>query len=52
MKLVTIMVKDKPIIQFETEIDDFAEIMEMLYSKYEGEIWLEIKNVEKVKVKK
>ena len=52
MKTVTVMLRDKPVIQFETEIDDFAEIMEMLYSKYEGEIWLEIKNVEKGKVKK
>lgn len=52
MKTVTVMLRDKPVIQFETEIDDFAEIMEMLYSKYEGEIWFEIKKVEKGKVKK
>ena len=52
MKLVTIMVKDKPIIQFETEIDDFVKIAEMIYWKYKDEVWFKIEPLEKGKVKK
>ena len=44
MKIVKIMFKDKPVIEFETEIDDFNAIIEMLYMKYGDAIGFEIKN--------
>ena len=49
MKKVKILYEDKPLVQFETETDDFQAIIEMLYTKYKGAIGFEIKSVDKVK---
>lgn len=51
MKTVKIMFKDKPVIEFETPIDDFTAIIEMLYTKYGDAIGFEIKSKEESKVK-
>lgn len=51
MKKVKILYEDKPLVQFETEIDDFQTIIEMLYTKYKDAIGFEIKSLDKVKKK-
>ena len=52
MKKVKILYKDKPIFEFETETDDFGEIIETLYTKYKDAIGFEIKSIDKVKTKR
>ena len=49
MKQIKIFYKDKPVMEFETEIDDFQAIIEMLYTKYKGAIGFEINSIDKVK---
>lgn len=49
MKQIKIYYEDKPLVQFETEIDDFQTIIEMLYTKYKGAIGFEINSINKVK---
>ena len=49
MKKVKIIYGDKPVMEFETELDDFGEIIETLYTKYKDAIGFEIKSVNKVK---
>lgn len=51
MKTVKIIFKDKPVIEFETEIDDFTTIIEMLYLKYGDAIGFEIRSKEEEKGK-
>lgn len=51
MKLIKIFYKDKPVMKFETEIDDFQAIIETLYTKYKDAIGFEIKSLDKVKKK-
>ena len=49
MKQVTIYFKDKEVISFQIDIDDFAYIVEQIYTKYSNSIGFEIKDLEKVK---
>ena len=49
MKQIKIFYKDKPVMEFETEIDDFQTIIEILYTKYKGAIGFEINSIDKVK---
>ena len=49
MKKVKITFKDKPVLEFETELDDFGEIIGLLYTKYKDAIGFEIKSIDKVK---
>ena len=51
MKKIKISFKDKPIMEFETEIDDFQSIIEILSTKYKEAIGFEIKNLDKIKKK-
>lgn len=51
MKQIKIFYKNKPVIQFETELDDFQAIIEMLYTKYKGAIGFEINTIDNVKKK-
>lgn len=51
MKKIVITFKDKPVLEIETEIDDFQTIIEMLYTKYKDAIGFEIKSLDKVKKK-
>lgn len=50
MKHVKIYYKNKPVIEFDTDLD-FQEIIELLYSRYGDFISFEIKNLEKVRKK-
>lgn len=49
MKEIRITYKDKPVVVFRVETDDFQEIIEMLYTKYKDAVGFEIKSVDKVK---
>lgn len=49
MKRVTIYFKDKDVLTYEVEIEDFSYIVEELYTKYGDAIGFEIKDLEKVK---
>ena len=47
MKEIRITYKDKPVVVFRVETDDFQEIIEMLYMKYKDAIGFEIKSIDK-----
>lgn len=49
MKKVKIFYDDKPVIEFETELEDFGDIIDTLYTKYGDAIGFEIKSMDKVK---
>lgn len=49
MKEIRITYKDKPVVVFRVETDDFQEIIEMLYTKYKDAVGFEIKSIEKEK---
>lgn len=51
MYLVKITFKDKPILEFTSDLD-FQNIIEILYMKYGEAIGFEITNLDKVKEKK
>lgn len=49
MKQIKIYYEDKPLVQFETELENFGEIIEILYMKYKDAIGFEINSIDKVK---
>ena len=49
MKKVKIFYDDKPVIEIETELEDFGDIIDTLYTKYGDAIGFEIKSLDKVK---
>ena len=49
MKKVKITFKDKTVMEFETQIDDFQTIIELLYTKYKDAIGFEINTIDKIK---
>ena len=52
MKKVKIFYDNKPVMEIETELEDFGEIIELLYTKYKDAIGFEIKSIDKVKTKR
>ena len=49
MKKVKIFYDNKPVIELETELEDFGYIIDTLYTKYKDAIGFEIKSLDKVK---
>lgn len=49
MKKVKILYEDKPVMEIETELEDFGDIIDTLYTKYGDAIGFEIKSLDKVK---
>lgn len=49
MKKVKIFYDNKPVIEIETELEDFGDIIDTLYTKYGDAIGFEIKSIDKVK---
>ena len=49
MKQIKIFYKDKPVMELETELDDFQAIIELLYTLYKDAIRYEIQSIDKVK---
>lgn len=49
MKKIKITFKDKSVLELETELEDFGDIIDTLYTKYKDAIGFEIKSMDKVK---
>lgn len=49
MKKVKIFYDNKPVMEIETELEDFGDIIDTLYTKYKDAIGFEIKSLDKVK---
>lgn len=49
MKKVKIFYDNKPVLELETELEDFGDIIDTLYTKYGDAIGFEIKSIDKVK---
>lgn len=49
MKKVKIFYDNKPVMEIETELEDFGDIIDTLYTKYGDAIGFEIKSLDKVK---